>query len=238
LDLLNDFLGGMLPDPGIDDAFRQELRAAYDRGIACVLATQKVIDGQRTVWGQQHSHGNPQGIVGARSHELPSLTGLESVRTVKTLMAIDDPSEAVKTAIRSAIHWFATHRMVGVRYVTIPAEPKMFTWRFSDVDRVVVASGKDAWLWSRHYDVAEQRPIFFNSAGERFRDFARLPRSLRGSASFGTWPQELLDKDYPAWRAKHDPDYDAMADIGPGISYQGTILDKVPKFGAPEGYAK
>jgi PelA/Pel-15E family pectate lyase len=89
----------------VDDARRAAARRAVEKGIECILKTQVVVNGRRTVWCAQHDEVT-LAPAGARKFEVISLSGGESVGIVRFLMSINDPSPVVVEAIEAAVAWF------------------------------------------------------------------------------------------------------------------------------------
>ena len=61
----------------VPEKTRRLAAASLQRGLACILATQIVVDGRRTVWCQQHDALTLQ-PVSARNYEMPSEVSSES----------------------------------------------------------------------------------------------------------------------------------------------------------------
>ena len=72
---------------------------AYDKGIDCIPKTQIIVNGKPTVWCAQHDE-NTFLPAKARSYELPSFSGSESVGIVNLLMQIPDPSPSVIQSVQ------------------------------------------------------------------------------------------------------------------------------------------
>jgi PelA/Pel-15E family pectate lyase len=81
---------------------REAARRAFDRGIACILKCQIRVGGRLTAWCAQHDEKNFRPRP-ARSYELVSLSGSESVGIVRLLMSLDRPSREVVEAIEGAV---------------------------------------------------------------------------------------------------------------------------------------
>jgi PelA/Pel-15E family pectate lyase len=94
----------------VDEARRASAAKAVEKGIECILKTQIVVNGRRTVWCAQHDEVT-LAPAGGRTFEVVSLSGGESVEIVRFLMSIKDPSPAVVEAIESAITWFEQSRL-------------------------------------------------------------------------------------------------------------------------------
>lgn len=183
------------PFAWVDDARRERARAAVDRGIAVILRTQVRENGRLTVWCAQHDE-HTLAPAWARNFEPPSLSGEESVGVVRVLMAVRDPSPEVVAAIESAVAWFESARLTGLRIDDTPgADGKK--------DRHVVADPSAPACWARFYELGTDRPIFVGRDRVIRYDFNAIERERRtGYAYFGVWPAKLLEKDYPRWRQR------------------------------------
>lgn len=116
--LLRDVAAGNPNYAFVDDARRARAASAVEKGIECILKTQVVENGRKTVWCAQHDEVT-LAPAAARKYEVVSLSGGESVGIVRFLMSIKDPSPDVIDAIESAIAWFEqTHAW----YVEEPAK--------------------------------------------------------------------------------------------------------------------
>ncbi|RZK16690.1 MAG: pectate lyase [Hymenobacter sp.] len=181
-----------------DYASVQDLRApaqaAVARGIACILQTQYVRNGQRTAWCAQYDEKTLQPAK-ARAFELPSLSGSESVGIVRFLMSIDQPSADVKTAIESAVAWFRKVEIPDytVKDIAAPQEPR-------GRDRVMVPA-PGAVLWARFYELATDRPIYVGRDSRVHYQLNEVENERRtGYGYAGTWPSTLLNEEYPQWQ--------------------------------------
>ena len=85
LTLLRDMIAQKDPYQGdlTDQALRQRMSDAFDKGIECILATQIVTDGQLTVWCQQHDRETLKPAP-ARAYELPSYCSMESASLTRS----------------------------------------------------------------------------------------------------------------------------------------------------------
>jgi PelA/Pel-15E family pectate lyase len=124
--------------------------AAVERGIGCILATQVVVDGRRTVWGAQH---DPIGFapVKARAYEHASLSGRESAAILNFLMETRDPPPAVVQAIHAGAAWFRQAAITGYHYV-----PR---------GDLTPREGAGP-LWARFYEIGTNLPIFSDRDGQ------------------------------------------------------------------------
>jgi PelA/Pel-15E family pectate lyase len=197
---LMEFLRETYTSDGYDflDADRKRAaRAEFDRGIGCILKCQIKVDGRLTVWCAQHDEKDYSPRP-ARTFELVSFSGSESVGITRLLMSLDDPSPDVIRAVQGAVAWFESAKLTGIKIVTHPdpTSPKGF-------NREVVEDPAAPPLWARFYDIKTNKPFFCDRDGipkPRLADIGSERRN--GYAWYGTWPQALLDREYPAWRAK------------------------------------
>src|SRR5690606_36467906 len=81
---------------------RAEAATSLRKGIECVLNTQVIVNGARTIWGAQHD-AITLAPTKARAYEMASLSTMESAAMLDFLMELDDPSSAVVDAIHAAI---------------------------------------------------------------------------------------------------------------------------------------
>src|SRR5208282_4871986 len=73
---------------------RQQAAASAARALTCILATQVIVDGKRTVWAQQHDALTLAPVSG-RNFEPAALSSGESSDILIYLMQLPHPSTAV-----------------------------------------------------------------------------------------------------------------------------------------------
>jgi PelA/Pel-15E family pectate lyase len=181
----------------VDDARRKDALAAFDRGIACILKCQIRINDKLTAWCAQHDEINYQPRP-ARTYELATLSGSESVGITRLLMELDDPSTEVVRAVDAAVAWFETAKLTGIRVVLEKDNkgPK-------GTNKVVVNDPAAPPLWARFYEIGTNRPLFVDRDGVPKPTLADIGYERRnGYGWYGTWPQQLLEVDYPAWKKR------------------------------------
>jgi len=182
----------------VDDQRRLKAAAAVEKGIECILKTQIVVDGKRTVWCAQHDEIT-LAPANARKFELISLSGGESVGIVRFLMSISKPSLEVKESIKAAIAWFEKSKLTGIKWVAQKDASKLHGF-----DRVVVKDAAAGPLWARFYDIQTNRPIFVGRDSIVKYDVAQIEDERRnGYAWYVDSPADLLSKEYPKWLQKH-----------------------------------
>ncbi|HMD00173.1 MAG TPA: pectate lyase, partial [Ferruginibacter sp.] len=181
----------------IDTLYYRKAVFAVQRGIDCILKTQVKQNGVLTAWCAQYD-AKTLTPAKARMFELPSLSGMESVGIVRFLMRIDEPSPEVVNAVNSAVKWFDKVRIKGYKFVFVDAPNEK-----SGKDRVMVPDPTAPDLWARFYDLETNEPFFTGRDSERKKTVAEIENERRiGYAWYGTWPQKLLDTEYPEWKGK------------------------------------
>jgi PelA/Pel-15E family pectate lyase len=177
---------------------RKAARQAFDRGVECILKCQvKVggkLGGKLTVWCAQHDEQDfsPRR---ARSYELPSLSGSESVGIVRLLMSLDSPDARVIQSVQAAVEWFKTAEIHGIRQDIRPdsRSPK-------GTNKVIVKDPDAPPMWARFYEIGTDRPMFVDRDGIPKYELSEIGYERRnGYAWLGNWPQRLLTTEYPAW---------------------------------------
>ncbi|RPE75928.1 pectate lyase [Vulcaniibacterium tengchongense] len=188
--------------PFVDPARRQRIEAAVARGDACLLRLQVRQDGRLAGWAGQYDARTLQPAQGRR-FELPALVSDETVSVLRYLMSIPQPSPPVTAAIEGGVDWLRRVALRGQRLETFPAPHERWAYHAADFDRRLVADPQAPPLWARFYDLRDNSVVLASRDGERLRDYAQIPRERRtGYHWFGTWPQALLERDYPAWKAR------------------------------------
>lgn len=186
---------GEPPYAWVDPARRDRARVAIDRAIDCILRTQVRQEGRLTGWCAQHD-AQTLAPAWARNFEPPSLSGLESVGLVRFLMTIDTPTPAVIAAIEGAVAWFEASKITGWRVDTLVADD-------GQRDRRAVADASAPALWARFYELGTNRPIFIGRDRVIRYDYNEIERERRvGYVYLGQWPKNLLEREYPKWRAQ------------------------------------
>lgn len=181
----------------VDEERRAKAESAVQRGIECVLKTQVVTKGRRTIWGAQHDEVT-LAPAPARKFEPASLASSESVGIVRFLMGIKNPNAQVIEAIEAAIAWFEKSKMSGIRWAETrdASQP-------GGSNRVVVKDPQASPLWARFYEIGSNRPIFSGRDGIIKYDVSEIEAERRnGYAWYVSAPAKLIGEEYAAWRKK------------------------------------
>ncbi len=185
----------------VDDALREKVRVAFEKGIDCILKCQVEEDGAKLVWGQQHDHRDftPRP---ARTFELASLGNQESAEIVLFLMSLKKPDERIIHSVESAVRWFERSALRGIRVESVEAAPTQYPHHTSRDDRVIVVDSTAPPIWPRFSELQTHKPLFSNRNGKPVYSLADVERERRTGYAWYTYaPQEVLER-YPRWRKK------------------------------------
>ncbi len=179
----------------IDKKDQEKAKASYDKGIDCILKTQYVQNGKKTVWCAQHDEKTLLPAK-ARAYELPSLSGQESVGLVMLLMDLPNPSAAVKEAIEGAMAWFEANRIRDHRV-------QNFTNAEGKKDRRWVESTEGDDLWARFNELQTNKPFVCDRDGIIKYDLSEIGYERRNGYSwYGNTPLKAIEK-YAKWKQKN-----------------------------------
>ncbi len=173
---------------------KDKARAAYAKGIDCILKCQIRKDGKLTVWCQQHDE-NTFAPAPARSFELVSFTGShETPNLIKLLMNEENPSDEVVNAVTSAIEWLERHAINDMMI-------EEFTNKDGEYDRRLVHRfGKR--VWARYYDLDTEEPFVCDRDGVKQPAMEYIGRERRvGYAWYGVNAEDVIKK-YKTWLKK------------------------------------
>jgi pectinesterase len=178
----------------VNPEFISRSKTAYKRGIDCILRTQIRVDGRLTVWCAQHDEKTLLPAM-ARTYELPSFSGGESVGIIKLLMEIPDPSPEIIASVQGAVEWLDSHRIKNIRW-------DYFTNSEGQKDRRIVNDLKAGDMWARFYDLETGQPFVCDRDGIKKKSLDEIGYERRNNYSWYTdAPQEVFKK-YPEWKEK------------------------------------
>jgi PelA/Pel-15E family pectate lyase len=174
--------------------FLERSKSAYKKGIGCILKTQIIVKGKPTVWCAQHDEVTLLPAK-ARSYELPSFSGGESVGIILFLMEIKDPSPEIIRSVQGSVDWLDSHRIRNTRW-------DYFTNSEGKRDRRIVQDPKAGDMWARFYDLDTEQPFVCDRDGIKKKTLEEIGYERRNGYSWYTeGPREVFVK-YPAWKSK------------------------------------
>jgi PelA/Pel-15E family pectate lyase len=159
-------------------------RASVARGIDCILATQILENGKRTVWGQQHDALTLKPVAG-RNYEPAAECSSESAGMILFLMSLPQPSARVVGAVRAAVEWFELSAIHG----------KVYARGGSRLEDSADAKA----IWARYYEIGSRRAIFGDRDKSIHDSVAEISRERQnGYGWYNDVPQSALDR-YAEW---------------------------------------
>ena len=176
----------------VPQAVRNQAAAAARRALDCILATQVVVKGERTIWGQQHDALTLQPEA-ARNFEPAALSAGESADVLVYLMSLPDPSPQTVAAVHAGVAWLTRAAITG------------YAWTGQDTPegrRLVKQDGAGP-LWSRFYTADPVRPVFGDRDKTIHDDVNDLIAERRNGYSwYNTGPKKTV-KAYKTWSVAH-----------------------------------
>jgi PelA/Pel-15E family pectate lyase len=172
---------------------RRQAAAGADRALQCILTTQVVVRGQRTVWAQQHDALTLAPVAG-RNYEPAALSSGESAAVLLYLMQLPHPSPAVTAAISAGAAWLKNAAINGQEWVG---------GRGVAGGRHLEAKTGAGPIWARYYSISKGLPIFGDRDKTIHDDVSELSLERRnGYAWYSAGPQQALDA-YATWSKSH-----------------------------------
>jgi PelA/Pel-15E family pectate lyase len=198
MSLLRDIKQGKADFSFVDADRREKAGRGVAEGTACILKCQIKVKGVLAAWCAQHDEYDFTPAK-ARSYELPSLSGEESVGIIEFLMGIEKPNEEIVASVQSAMEWFKEVRIFGIRAIEV--EDMLGP---EGRNRIVVKDPSAPPVWARFYEIGTNKPFFCSRDGIKRYDLSEISYERRNHYSWlGYWPQRLMEKAYPVWVKKH-----------------------------------
>jgi len=178
----------------VDKILLEKSKNAFNKGIECILNTQYVQNGKKTVWCAQHDEITLLPAK-ARAYELPSLSGSESVGLTLLLMDLPNPDSRIKEAIMSAMDWFDKNRIKDKRLERfVNADGK------NDLRMINSSQGED--LWGRFCDLETNKAFVSDRDGVIKYDISEIGYERRNGYSWYTSDPNKLFKVFEKWKTE------------------------------------
>jgi PelA/Pel-15E family pectate lyase len=111
-------------------------------------------------------------------------------------MSIESPSPEIIAAIEGAVAWLQAVAIDGIREDRV---------RNPDgrLERILVPDPEAPPLWARFYELETNRPLYLDRDSVYRYDYREIGYERRSGYSYhGYWAADLLETDYPNWRAR------------------------------------
>ena len=191
-ELLFDIAAGTQGFGFVSEALRQEAKAASQRAIDGLLASQLRIEGRPALWAQQYDALTLEPS-SARNYEPAAMCSAESATILVFFMRLAQPDARVVSAVHAGV--------AMLRRLAIEGK----AWRkISEIDgRMLVSAPGAPTLWARYYDIANLQPVFGDRDKSLYNDVADVSLERRnGYGWYGTVPSKALQV-YATWSQQH-----------------------------------
>jgi PelA/Pel-15E family pectate lyase len=173
---------------------RGRAKMAADHALDCILATQVMVRGKRTVWAQQHDALTLAPVAG-RNYEPAALSSGESADVLMFLMRLPHPSPTVITGVHAGVAWLKAAAITGQEWVG---------GRDTPGGRHLEAKPGARPIWARYYSISTGMPVFGDRDKTIHDDVSELSLERRnGYAWYSSGPQQALDV-YAVWSKFHN----------------------------------
>lgn len=176
----------------VPDSLRAKAEKAVVKGIQCILATQVVLNGRKTVWGQQC---DPLTLrpVAARNYEPAALSSEESADLLTYLMSLAEPSTQVREAVNAGMTWLREHAI---------RDEAVVGGRNTPEGRHLVEKQGAEPIWARFYSLESEKPVFGDRDKTIHDEMNEISLERRnGYAWFNEEPAKVLQV-YQDWAFK------------------------------------
>jgi PelA/Pel-15E family pectate lyase len=168
---------------------RKQAGAAVDRALQCILKSQIVIDGKKTVWAQQED-ALTLAPVSARNYEPGALAASESADLLDYLMSLPHPSKELIASIQAGVAWLKGAAVNGFEYTG---------GRGVEGGRQLKPKEGAGPLWARYYSVPGQKPIFGDRDKTLHDNVNDLSLERRNGYSWWSGGEQKTIDNYAAW---------------------------------------
>lgn len=189
--LLTDAAAGKGLYSFVPPAVRAQARSSTAKALGCILQSQFVFNGHRTIWPQQE---DPITLAptSARNYEPPALATGESTRILLYLMALPTPSADVQQAIRDGIDWMKSARLYDVVWTSDKHAPGN---DHTPPGRILAYQAGAGPLWARFYSISTGHPIFGDRDKSIHNEVNEISLERRNGYSwYSKGPEKALDR--------------------------------------------
>jgi PelA/Pel-15E family pectate lyase len=168
---------------------RKKAGAAAAHALQCILVSQIVINGRKTIWAQQEDALTLK-PVSARNYEPGALAASESADLLDYLMSLPQPSAELKAAITAGVTWLKGVAVYGFEYTG---------GRGVEGGRQLKAKAGAGPIWARYYSVTTEKPIFGDRDKTLHDDVNELSLERRNGYAWYSNGEQKTVEGYAAW---------------------------------------
>ncbi len=170
-------------------AVRKQAGAAAAHALQCILVSQIVINGRKTIWAQQEDALTLK-PVSARNYEPGALAASESADLLDYLMSLPKPSAELKASITAGVAWLKGAAVYGFEYTG---------GRGVEGGRQLKAKDGAGPIWARYYSVTTEKPIFGDRDKTLHDNVNELSLERRNGYAWYSNGEQKTIEGYAAW---------------------------------------
>jgi len=168
---------------------RKQAGAAVAHALQCILVSQVVINGRKTVWAQQEDALTLK-PVSARNYEPGALAAAESADLLEYLMSLAKPSKELVASIHAGVAWLKGAAVYGFEYAG---------GRGVEGGRQLKPKEGAGPLWARYYSVTTEKPIFGDRDKTLHDNVNELSLERRNGYAWYSNGEQKTIEGYAAW---------------------------------------
>ncbi len=168
--LLSDILAGVAPFDThlVAEDIKADIYPRLSSAVSYLLKAQIVNDNELTIWSSQYDIES-NAPASARSYELKSKSGRESVGVLAYLMNWPEQDEKVIAAVSAGVAWYKANKVRDIALIN---------------GEFIEETGSE--LWYRFYEVDSSVPFFAGRDGIKKYDLALVEDERRKGYSWGS----------------------------------------------------
>jgi PelA/Pel-15E family pectate lyase len=168
---------------------RKKAGEAAAKALVCILKSQIVIGGKKTVWAQQEDALTLE-PVSARNYEPGALAASESADLLDYLMTLPKPSAELKGSIAAGVGWLKGVAVYGFEYVG---------GRGTEGGRQLKPKEGAGPIWARYYSIPGQKPLFGDRDKTLHDNVNDLSLERRNGYAWYSNGEQKTIEGYAAW---------------------------------------
>ncbi|MDA3817575.1 MAG: pectate lyase [Prolixibacteraceae bacterium] len=182
----------------IDKVRLEQATISEQKGLDVIFKTQITLTGKKTGWCAQYNEETLD-PADARSYELASISGKETVTLIYYLMSLINPDGKVKQAVVNACRWLEDAKIKGYKLAYIPDSNAA-----EGYNRVLIKDKNGPDLWARFYNLETGKPLYVDRGGKVCENYNDISYERRNNYAYiEQFAHKLLTEDFPEWKRKH-----------------------------------